>query len=417
MGGRRVGVSATPQPSVPSSWRRQLWTAAGCAAFGVLVHLAGHAVPVQLATIGLGIGVIGAAFLLAWAADAGEAVFSGGLVLATVALVAVLPEFVIEIRFAFIGQTELVSANLTGATRLLITGAIAMPLVLAFVARRRNQAAEPFQLAPSRRLELAILLIAAIFAIQIIARGSLTVIDGVFLVSLYVLYARRVQGTQEEEPGAVGVPAGLLTLPPQTLRLWITGLIVGAASVVMMIANPFADALLATGASVGIDPYLLIQTIVPAASEAPEFVVVAVLVANRRPAQGLALLLASSLSQWTLALGALPFAYMAGGGGMALPLAGRELIEISLTLALTLFCVASLAVLRPNRFDAWLVVGVFAVQFVYPTPVVRVAATFVFLVYAIDLFVAHRRSVLPLFRTAFRGPDAQAEEAARTPRS
>ena len=52
--------------------------------------------------VGLGIGLIGASFMLAWAADAGEAVFSGGLVLAVVALVAVLPEFVIEIRFAFI---------------------------------------------------------------------------------------------------------------------------------------------------------------------------------------------------------------------------------------------------------------------------------------------------------------------------
>ncbi len=52
--------------------------------------------------VGLGIGVIGAAFMLAWAADAGDAVFSGGFVLAVIALLTVLPEFVIEIRFAYI---------------------------------------------------------------------------------------------------------------------------------------------------------------------------------------------------------------------------------------------------------------------------------------------------------------------------
>ena len=88
--------------------------------------------------VGLGVGLIGAAFMLAWAADAGEAVFSGGLVLAVVALVTVLPEFVIEIRFAYIQAAELVTANLTGATRLLLTGAIALPLLVALLARRRR---------------------------------------------------------------------------------------------------------------------------------------------------------------------------------------------------------------------------------------------------------------------------------------
>jgi cation:H+ antiporter len=394
--------------SVDRSWQRQLFTAFGCAAFGVLIHLAGPIVPVQLATIGLGIGVIGAAFLLAWAADAGEAVFSGGLVLAAVAFVAVLPEFVIEVRFAYIQETGLVTANLTGATRLLITGAVAMPLVLAFIARRRGQADTSFQLAVSRRLELAILLLAAIFAIQIIARGTLTVFDSIVLISLYVLYARRVQGSHDEEPAVVGVPAGLLTLPPQYLRLCITGLIVVAAAVILMIANPFADALLVTGTSFGVDPYLLVQTIIPAVSEAPEFVVVAVLVANRRPAQGLALFLASAVSQWTVALGSLPIAYLAGGGGTSMPLESRELVELALTIALTLFVVAALAVMRPTRFDAWLVVGVFAIQFAYPTPFVRIAAAFVLLVFAIDLFVAHRRSVRPLFRTVFVGTGVRA---------
>ena len=396
-------MSATTSRSVDTSWRRSLFTAAGCAVFGVLVHSAGPIVPVELATVGLGIGVIGAAFLLAWAADAGEAVFSGGLVLAVVALVAVLPEFVIEIRFAYIQETELVSANLTGATRLLLTGATAMPLIVAFIARRKGQAATPIDLAPTRRLELGILLIAAIFAIQIVARGSLTVVDGVILLALYLLYARRIQGTEGEEPAVVGVAAGLLSLPPKYRRLSITALIVVAGSVVVTIASPFADALLATGTSLGIDPYLLIQSIIPAATEAPEFVVVAVLVANRRPAQALALFLASSVSQWTLAMGALPFAYAAGGGGMSIPLAGPELVELTVTIGLTLFAVAALAVLRPERFDAWLVVLVFAVQFLYPYPVVRIAAAFVFLIFAIDLFLAHRRAVPPLVRTAFGG--------------
>ena len=391
-------MGPAPPRSVDRSWRRQLWTTVGCAVFGVLVHQAGPILPVELTTVGLAIGLIAASFLLAWAADAGEAVFSGGLLLAVIALVAVLPEFIIETRFAYIQQTDLVTANLTGATRLLLTGAIALPLIVAFMARRRGQAAQTFRLAKTRRLELGMLLIVSVFALQIVARANLTVADGVILVALYVLYARRVQGTPEEEPAVVGVPAGLLSLPPQRRRPTIAALIIAAAAVVITIANPFADALLATGTSFGLDPYFLIQSVVPLATETPEFVIVAVLVANRRPAQGLALFLASSVSQWTLGMGILPIAYFAGGGSMSMPLESREQVEIALTIALTLFAVAALAALKPERVDAAIVVGVMALQFVYPTTFVRVAAGFVLLVFAIDLLFDRRRAVRPLYR-------------------
>jgi cation:H+ antiporter len=397
-------MSATPRRSLEgSAWQRDLLAATGCAVVGVLARLAGPILPVPLATVGLGIGLVGASFLLAWAADAGEAVFSGGGVLAVIALVVVLPEFTIETRFAYIQQTNLVTANLTGATRLLLTGATALPLVVAFIARRTGQAATPFRLAPARRLELGLLLMASIFAIQIVARGNLTLPDGIILIGLYVLYARRVQGSPEEEPAVLGVPAGLVSLPSAYRRASIAALIVIAAAVVVAIANPFADALLGTGKSLGIDPYLLIQSVIPLATEAPEFVVVAVLVAHRRPAQALALFLASAVTQWTLGMGALPVAYLAGGGGASMPLAGREQLEVGLTIALTLFAVAALSSLRPQRVDAALVVGVLAIEFLYPTALVRIAGSFVLLVFAIDLFFDRRRAVRPLLRTVFAG--------------
>ena len=137
-----------------TAWQRKLLTAGACALLGVLVDLARPVLGVQVATVGLGIGLIGASFLLAWAADAGETVFHGGLVLAVIALLTVLPEFVIEVRFAYAQQTELVTANLTGATRLLLTGAIGLPLAVACIARRRHQAAASLELAAPRRLEL-----------------------------------------------------------------------------------------------------------------------------------------------------------------------------------------------------------------------------------------------------------------------
>jgi cation:H+ antiporter len=396
-------TAASPRSVQGAAWQRKLFAAGGCAVAGLLVELASPVLPVQLATVGLGVGLVAASFLLAWAADAGEAVFSGGLVLAVIALLAVLPELVIEARFAYAQETELVTANLTGATRLLLTGAVGLPLAVAFIARGRSQVAASLELAAPRRLELGILLITSIFAIQIVVSGNLTLLDGVILVALYVFYARRVQGTPEEEPAVLGVAAGLVALPPSRRRSVIAALILVAGAIVVTIANPFADALLGTGTSLGIDPYFLIQSAVPVATEAPEFVIVAVLVANRRPAQGLALFLASSVSQWTLAMGALPIAFFAGGGGTSMPLDAHQQLELGFTIALTLFTVAALVSLRPKRVDAMLMIGLLAIQLIYPTAFIQLASTFIFLVFALDLFVDRRHAVRSLFGALLGG--------------
>src|SRR3954469_278523 len=129
-------MDGRPDSAPRPRWRRRLTTAAGCAIIGVVAHIVGPTLPVPVACLALAIGLVGISFILGWAADAGEAVFSGGLVLTAVALVTVLPEFMIEVHFAFIQQAALVTANLTGATRLLLTVAVALPLLLAL--RRRG---------------------------------------------------------------------------------------------------------------------------------------------------------------------------------------------------------------------------------------------------------------------------------------
>jgi len=63
--------------------------------------------------------------------------------------------------------------------------------------------------------------------------------------------------------------------------------------------------------------------------------------------------------------------------------------------------VAALVTLRPERADAALVVGLVAIQFIYPTAFVHVAATFVLVLFAISLLLDRRRAVRPLFRAVF----------------
>jgi cation:H+ antiporter len=392
----------TESLSQAPGWRRPVAVASACAILGLLIEalaIAGAPLPPPAAMIGLGAGLVGASLLLSWAADAAEVELSGGLVLAGVTLVTVLPELVVEIHFAYTQQTELVSANLTGATRLLLTGAVAMPILAAWLLARRGQRAEAasYRLAPARRVDLAVLFVASLYGILLALLGRVSLIDGLLLIALYLFFLRRIGGTPDEPPAVVGVSASLADLPREQRRRWLVGLFAFSAVVVSAVAVPFSDALQQTGTGLGISSYLLVQSIVPAATETPEYVVAMALALNRRPGQGLAVFLGASVVQWTLALGVLPWAFLAGGGGTELPLDTRATVEIALTVSTTLMAIGALASLTPERIDSGIVLTLFAIQFAFPSTGVRIVAAVVLAMFALDILVANHRSVRPMF--------------------
>jgi len=153
---------------------------------------------------------------------------------------------------------------------------------------------------------------------------------------------------------------------------------------------------LGSGQLVGISPYLLVQWLVPVATEVPELVVAFVLLTHGRGGQSVAVLLAGAVSQYTLALGTLPVAFAIGAGSGPLPLAGRERIELLLSIAVALYAVASLVTLRLSRGDAAIMLVLFSVQFLLPAVVTRVALAVVFMALAIDILVHERRHVSAL---------------------
>lgn len=74
-----------------------------------------------------GVAILAAGFMLSWSAETAETRFSPKLILAVVALITVLPEYAVDIYYAFRAgrdpQSEYVgyaAANMTGANRLLI---------------------------------------------------------------------------------------------------------------------------------------------------------------------------------------------------------------------------------------------------------------------------------------------------------
>jgi cation:H+ antiporter len=399
-------VSHTPKPTVGGTlaalpvWQARLAAMAACTLPGVLLRVGGVHAPPMLGLIAFGGSVVAAAFMLAWAAEAAEIDLSPGIAVAGVALVAVLPEYVIEIYFAFTAQVEFVTASLTGSTRLLLSFAVGMPAIASVVlARRGGRRIDVVELKPQRRLDLAIIAAASLYAPFIVLRGRLSWTDAVVLIGLYVLYLRRNATGAPEPPHLVGVAAELGKLSKQHRRRWVGGIMAYAAAIILVTAEPFAHSVLLAGTSAGISPYLLVQWLVPLATESPELVIAFVLVTHDRAAQGVAVLLSSAVSQWTLALGTLPLAYAAGAGTGPLPLLGREQVEILLTMGQALLAVAVLVTLRLRRSDSILMLTLFVAQLAMPFVALRAALTLVYIVIAVDIFASERWAIPTLRHT------------------
>jgi len=404
-------VSDNPKPTVGGmlatlpAWQARLATMAACTMPGVLLRLSGVHLPPGIALLAFGGAVVAAAFMLAWAAEAAELDLSPGIAVAGVALVAVLPEYTIEIYFAFTGQVEFVTASLTGSTRLLLSFAVGMPAIASLVlARRGGPRLDVVELKPQRLLDLAIIAAASLYAPLVVLRGHLAFTDAVVLIGLYVLYLRRNATGSPEPPHLVGVSAELGKLPKRDRRRWVAGIMAYAALAVLVTAEPFANSVLLAGTKVGISPYLLVQWLVPLATESPELVIAFVLVTHDRAAQGVAVLLSSAVSQWTLALGTLPVAYAAGVGTGPLPLLGREQVEILLTMGQALLAVAVLVTLRLRRSDSVLMLTLYALQILIPIVAIRAALTVVYLVIAVDILASERWAVPTLRRTLWPRP-------------
>ena len=103
------------------------------------------------------------------------------------------------------------------------------------------------------------------------------------------------------------------------------------------------------------------------------------------------MLLAGAVSQYTLAIGTLPIAYLVGAGTGPLPLAGRERVELLLSIAVALYAVAALVGLRLSRGDTAIMFTLFSLQFLLAAVFTRFVLALVFMALAIDVLVAERR--------------------------
>lgn len=401
-------------PTAPRARRltliRSALTTAIFIAPAVVVRVVGLRPDPISALLIFGAAVVAASFLLAWAAEAAQIDVSGGLAIAVLALVAVLPEYAVDLYYAYASghnadYTQYAAANMTGSNRLLMGLGWPVVVLVGILVARKAGGRKPTGLAlePTNRVELGFLLLAGVVAFVIPASGGIHLAVGLTLLAWFGFYLYKVSHGDVEEPDLVGTAAAIGELPDRSRRIAVVGLFAVSGAVILLCAKPFADNLVAAGTELGIDRFLLVQWLAPLASEAPEFIIAVIFASRGKGTAAIATLISSKVNQWTLLIGSLPVAHVLGGGGSALVLDSRQIEEVLLTATQTLMGVALILGLRFPRAAAWALLGLFLVQFPLVSTQERLVLCGIYTALAIAGLIINRGHLVATVQAPFVG--------------
>jgi len=329
-----------------------------------------------------GIAILGASFLVLWACEVVQLDVSQTLAIALVALIAVLPEYAVDMYFTWMAGREheevyaalragetlvdpyahFAIANMTGANRLLI--GIGWPVIV-FVAWVKMK--KPIKLEIERSSELVFLAMATIWGFVIFFKESLMWYDAIIFISFFVWYMFIASKRPSEEVELDGPAEYIGNMSKVPRRLWTWGMFAFAATVIVASAEPFSEGLVGTGEQFGINKFLLVQWIAPLASEAPEFTVAILLASHGKPSMALGALVSSKLNQWSLLVGMIPAAYALSSGQILepIPMDHRQMLEILITAAQSILAIALLSDFKLSFKEAILLIALFLGQFMF----------------------------------------------------
>ncbi|MEW6620904.1 MAG: sodium:calcium antiporter [bacterium] len=352
-----------------------------------------------------GIGIVCAAFLLCWASESAQKDVSQVLALAFLALIAVLPEYAVDMYFTWMGGKNpsyipYATANMTGANRLLIGCGWSLVVILYWITKK----APGIELEESHKIELSYLCMATLYSFIIPIKGSLAIFDAIIFVLLFVLYITSAARAKIIEPELIGVPENIGNLPQTTRRITVISLFLYAGFLIFISAKPFAEGLITTGRIFKIEEFILVQWIAPLASEAPELIAASLFVLKAQPTMGLGTLISSKVNQWTLLVGLIPVIFCISSGKIELMcIDDRQREEIFLTAAQSAFAVSILVNLHLSVKEALIIFILFFTQLLLPSKEIRLIYSFLYLILTIFILVKDKTRLKGLLSLIVEG--------------
>src|SRR5881296_1308183 len=348
----------------------------------IVVRLAGVHLPHLWVAILSGVGIFGAAVLLSWAAEVAQVDIPQALALAFLALIAVLPEYAVDMYFAWQAgkdpsYTAYATANMTGATRLLI-GLGWATVVIAFWLKTGTRV---MTLSKDQKAEVLALGIATLYSLVIPLKGTLSLVDTFFLLVLFAVYMIAASRAHVIEPELEGPPEMIARFATGVRRTITLMLFAYSGLAIFSAAEPFAEGLLASGRTLGIEEFILVQWLAPLASESPEFVVAILFALRGNPQASIGTLVSSTVNQWTLLVGMLPLAYSLSSGQVAsMHMDARQVAEVLLTSAQSVFALVVIASFTFSLTEALVLLALFVSQLFFPSPEIRYLYAVVYIV-------------------------------------
>ncbi len=319
--------------------------------------------------------VIVSALIMSWAAEAAEFSISQGLAVAIIALLQVIPEFMVEAVIAWRKDVDLMMANFTGSNRLLM--GVGWPLIFVtadiYSRIRKKEKISFIELRPENIVEVATLFIASLYFVVVLIKRDLQVYDGIFLGITFVayMYILRVlpEEAEEKKEDLLAMPRSLVDVSDGRRRgLLLWGLFAVGGLTMWAVADPFLDSMKEVAAAAGISVFVFVQWVAPFLSEFPEKVTAFYWARTvRLGPMALLNMISSKVNQWTLLVSMIPIVYSVSMGRIStIPLDVHHREEILLSMMMTFYGCSTLAKLKFTRGNAIILFVLWLAQFLFP---------------------------------------------------
>jgi cation:H+ antiporter len=316
--------------------------------------------------------VILCSLIMSWSAEAAQFLVSQGLAVALVALLQVVPEFIVEAIIAWRGEIDLMMANATGSNRLLTGVGWPMVYVVAAVAHRwkRKSPMGGIRFRPEHVAETFALLIATGYFFVVLAKESLNLFDSVVLGGMFVTYfyvLSRFPPEDESEADLLKPVRALVDLKRSRIPV-LVGFFVFSFLVMAFVAEAFVDAMKEVALALGISAFIFVQWMAPFLSEFPEKVSAFYWAMRIEPApMALMNLISSVVNQWTALMAMIPIVYSLGRGeARSIPLDLSHQHEVWLSMAMILYGAVTLLKRRFLWTNALALFSLWVLQFFFP---------------------------------------------------